>query len=55
MGEQSRAEAIVRNIGSFGRFLECVSLELGYPINMEKICVTFKAHQPKKIAQLSSF
>ena len=35
--EEIRAEAIVRNIGSFARFLECASLELGRPINMEKI------------------
>jgi len=35
--EEIRAEAIVRNIGSFARFLECASLELGCPINMEKI------------------
>lgn len=35
--EEIRAEALVRNIGSFARFLECASVELGRPINMEKI------------------
>ncbi|MCC2667060.1 MAG: hypothetical protein K0S63_976 [Gammaproteobacteria bacterium] len=35
--EEIRAEAMVRNIGSFARFLECVALELGQPGNMEKI------------------
>ena len=37
MKKEIRAEAIVRNIGSFARFLECASLELGVPVNIEKI------------------
>jgi predicted AAA+ superfamily ATPase len=35
--EEIRAEAVVRNIGSFARFLECAALESGQPINMERV------------------
>lgn len=35
--EEVRAEAIVRNVGAFARFLECATLQLGEPLNFEKI------------------
>ncbi len=35
--EEIRAEALVRNIGSFARFLELAAIESGQPVNMEKI------------------
>lgn len=35
--EEVRAEAIVRNLGSFGRFLECAASESGDIINLRKL------------------
>lgn len=35
--EEIRAEALVRNIGSFARFLEFAASESGYPINLAKL------------------
>ena len=35
--EEIRAEAIVRNIGAFARFLECAAIESGKIVNLRKI------------------
>jgi len=35
--EEIRAEALVRNLGSFARFLELAAAESGYPVNLNKL------------------
>jgi predicted AAA+ superfamily ATPase len=52
--EEVRAEALVRNMGSFSRFLELATSESGYIINMNKLASDVGVKWPPSLRQPTS-